>query len=226
MKKPNHCLDCGKEITGKTRCQSCYIAYTRTPEFAEAQSKRLTKYEREYGTEALNTGSIIYWDTRTRRKTKEPNVRTRPFVKVLCGKCTNTRWVSVHNIRDCKRRVSKFNGFCKECARNATWLERGRERPKTRKLTSHGYIKIYCPENPMADKRGEVYEHRLVMAEKLGRPLESYEHVHHLDGNKTNNMPANLELIEPRPHNIFTKLIAENQRLKAEIEHLQVLLEQ
>ena len=77
----------------------------------------------------------------------------------------------------------------------------------------------------MADKRGEVYEHRLVMAEKLGRLLESYEHVHHLDGDKINNIPSNLELIEPRSHNIVTKLIAEKKRLKAEIERLQTLYE-
>ncbi|MBC8459794.1 MAG: HNH endonuclease [Deltaproteobacteria bacterium] len=77
----------------------------------------------------------------------------------------------------------------------------------------------------MADKRGEVYEHRLVMAEKLGRPLESYEHVHHLDGDKTNNRADNLKLIEPQAHNIMTKLIAENKRLKAKIERLQTLLD-
>ncbi len=184
-----------------------------------------TKYTREHSTETLDTGSIIYWDTRTRRKIKETNARTRPFVKVLCEKCEEIRWVSVHNIRSSKRRNSKFTGFCLECSRNATWLERGRARPEKRKVTSHGYIKVYWPENPMADKRGEVYEHRLVMAEKLGRPLESYEHVHHLDGDKTNNRADNLKLIEPQAHNIMTKLIAENKRLKAKIERLQTLLD-
>ena len=159
-----------------------------------------------------------------RRKTKEPGIRTRPFVQVLCGKCKNIRWVSIHNIRGSKRRINKFTGLCIECSRNSTWVERGRERPLKRKTTSHGYIKIYCPESPMADKRGEVYEHRLVMAEKLGRPLESYEHVHHLDSNKTNNVPDNLELIEPRTHNIVTRLITEKKRLKTEIERLQALL--
>lgn len=42
--------------------------------------------------------------------------------------------------------------------------------------------------------RGVVLEHRWVMAEFLGRPLESYETVHHIDGNRQNNDLSNLEL--------------------------------
>jgi len=60
--------------------------------------------------------------------------------------------------------------------------------------TTHGYIKLYHPENSMADKRGEVYEHRLIMAKKLGRPLKSWEHIHHKDRNRSNNSINNLEL--------------------------------
>ncbi len=39
-----------------------------------------------------------------------------------------------------------------------------------------------------------VMEHRLVMAEKIGRPLQPEERVHHLDGNRQNNDPGNLQL--------------------------------
>ena len=37
-------------------------------------------------------------------------------------------------------------------------------------------------------------EHRAVMAKKLGRALRGKENVHHIDGNKLNNDPSNLEL--------------------------------
>lgn len=38
--------------------------------------------------------------------------------------------------------------------------------------------------------------HRVVMEEKIGRPLKPGEVVHHIDGNKRNNHPGNLELLQ------------------------------
>ncbi len=62
----------------------------------------------------------------------------------------------------------------------------------------HGYRLIRLPRDhpfaSMAVATGYVPEHRLVMAQKLGRPLTSKETVHHKDGDRKNNDPDNLQL--------------------------------
>lgn len=60
--------------------------------------------------------------------------------------------------------------------------------------TGNGYIQIYDPSHPMSDSRGRVYEHRVVMEKKIGRYLKEGEVVHHINKNRRDNRPDNLEL--------------------------------
>lgn len=46
----------------------------------------------------------------------------------------------------------------------------------------------------MARKDGYIMEHRIIMAEMVGRLLSREEVVHHIDHNPNNNDPINLEL--------------------------------
>ncbi len=53
----------------------------------------------------------------------------------------------------------------------------------------------------MRNRMGYVFEHRLVMARSLGRPLAPKETVHHIDGDRQHNDLSNLQLRSGRHGN-------------------------
>lgn len=61
-------------------------------------------------------------------------------------------------------------------------------------VNAQGYLWVSRPGHPNADHAGRILLHRLVMASVLGRPLAADETVHHKNGIKSDNRPANLEL--------------------------------
>ncbi len=69
----------------------------------------------------------------------------------------------------------------------------GRVAGRKRKADAGWYLKV------MWGGRHE-YVHRVVMEIILGRRLGRREHVHHLDGNRQNNEPGNLQLLSQRAH--------------------------
>ena len=64
--------------------------------------------------------------------------------------------------------------------------------------SSEGYVMQYVSKDhefyDMANKSSGIPEHRLVMAQSLGRPLRNNENVHHINGIRDDNRIENLEL--------------------------------
>jgi hypothetical protein len=58
----------------------------------------------------------------------------------------------------------------------------------TKKINRNGYVLVKTDDNRYHA------EHRVVMEDILGRSLQQFEVVHHIDGDKSNNSKENLEL--------------------------------
>ena len=78
-----------------------------------------------------------------------------------------------------------------------------------RRTAYSGYVEIFLPEHHRARKNGYVFEHILIAEVKYGRKILAKEQVHHIDGNKQNNEPSNLEVLSASEH---SKITAHNRR--------------
>ena len=108
------------------------------------------------------------------------------------------------SVDGCKS-VAHCRSYCK--SHYTLWQRHGtpeyRRNPATQRAygegkkwhtAKNGYVVRFDPENQNASSNGQVYEHRHVMSEMLGRPLRQGENVHHKNGNRSDNRPENLEL--------------------------------
>lgn len=103
------------------------------------------------------------------------------------------RFVNGHNARGMKRSAAARQRM--SVARTAAWAtERVRWPLGTRSHNSDGYITVKVGQGKW------VLQHRVLMAQMMGRPLEKEEVVHHIDCNKGNNTVTNLYLCRDKSH--------------------------
>lgn len=63
------------------------------------------------------------------------------------------------------------------------------------------YVRGYCMSDGYYRNSGKrELQHRAKAAEMIGRPLEKDEVVHHINGNKTDNRPENLQVMKKSEH--------------------------
>ena len=128
--------------------------------------------------ESKRENNIAYWDCLCEcgNKTIATTGKLRSGHKKSCGclKSEAARDNAYKNLAG-KKKISENGSLPKRKAKD-------------------GYVKIHDREHPRSDKGGFVFEHIKVMENKIGRRLIEKENVHHINGDKGDNKPENLEL--------------------------------
>lgn len=139
------------------------------------------------------------------------------YIFYPCADCGHERWV-----RFVKGKLSTI--LCPKCSSKRTRMVGSPVWNGGRRIL-HGYVEVLLPfDSPylsMAGHKRNVLEHRLVIAQSLGRPLMGWEIVHHINHIKDDNRLENLQLVSNDTHRQITLLELENERLRLKIIELE-----
>ena len=147
------------------------------------------------------------------------------YVWTACPACSKERWVMRRDTgKKCMRCAAIERNWVGE--RNPHWKGGVRQIKD-----GYRYLTVY-PDHPFIEMASKVFihgkyrysiaEHRLVMAQHLGRLLLPWELVHHLNGLKDDNRIENLELLKSNKEHLPSMNV---QRLVKELRARVTLLE-
>jgi hypothetical protein len=103
-----------------------------------------------------------------------------------CGKACGRLW------RSHKMRGDKNHQFGLLGASNPTW--------KGGQLVRDGYVYVYAPGHHVYRSDEYVKRCRLVAEASIGRLLREDEHVHHINGDRSDDRPENLAVMTKAEH--------------------------
>jgi hypothetical protein len=108
----------------------------------------------------------------------------------VCSKCKFEK--SYNNFRKDKSKLDGYYPSCNDCYRQKYKVIKGGKKPKLWKwrTTKAGYLSTGTG----------IRQHRYVMEQHLGYKLESWQHVHHINHNKTDNRLENLVVLSVQEH--------------------------
>jgi uncharacterized Zn-finger protein len=112
-----------------------------------------------------------------------------------CGKKFQRDWCDYVRA---KKVYKNPNAFCSVKCMGAARRKNPLPNKPGYNINSYGYV-----VTPTLYKKGyfrRYLEHRYVMEQHIGRKLERWEHVHHRNGEKTDNRIENLEIVLSTRH--------------------------
>lgn len=205
VKTTRRASDVARLISGRAFCGSeCARAAGTKPRKGESKPCE------GCGTAVYSTPSSV---GRFCSKSCMDNHQRRNRVELVCPVCEASFFLSQSVAR--QRTNPTCSRHC-DTLRKATSAVGRFHNGKPACRDSSGYIQVWEPDHPKAYKGGWILEHRWVVEQQLGRHLESDEHVHHINGQKWDNRPENLQVIGHSDHSVLTA--AERKREQARME--------
>jgi HNH endonuclease len=211
-----------KPILTCALCGKSYIGRIRTRHLQESHQISVAEYE-AMGHDAGNKGPAIgprhpKWKSgKFVIKPKPEPTDTNTITCALCGLVCSMQ-VSASHLRAAHQMTTKEYRALGHETLSADRIEQLRNTPvgngeakgvrgmygadhwnwQGGHTNGQGYKIVY-------NKGKRVVEHRVVAEQMIGRPLLSTEVVHHIDGNRANNDPSNLQVMTKEEHDNTTK---------------------